>query len=490
MYMEAVHNTMSLNRKKIKATSSCNRLYNEYTRDETTAEHYDDGHRAIDTDKTADNILLADETGNVKLDAYRKHIIKGVNEARKGREEVTADDAPKSKKTLEERERWAKLSNSNRQRALRKDTVDLIGNVIQLGNGALESLSEEQQIEAYKSAFNVLKNNPDDYGKVLVAAIHRDESSMHLQVMTSAIDEHEMKSKAKEMFGNRSKMSDDQTKFVERVQDDLKSRGLDFDVNRGLKRVDNPEYTNFKDEMEAKGLEVNRYSDNKLLQSEEQVRANNAKVTSSQMEVAQNDLQIESATNNMAFNVFDKVQETRGSNIRYNRLVSMDIEDETLPPDHFLCTEDDSPLPGHDDRNQANAEDDVRRVNSILNGDRSNAFNRLTDWGMDRISQYSTLAINNIRVAQLEAKMEFDDIKRRVLTTLHAEKWLPKTMTIDDVATGAKKVGVNHHALDDADLLEYTIAHANKNDLQRYKHNAATRRNAKANKQADDDLEL
>lgn len=488
--MEAVHNTMSLNRKKIKATSSCNRLYNEYTRDEATADHYDDGHRMINTDKTADNILLADETGDVKLDAYRKHIIKGVNEARKSRKEVTADDAPKSKKTLEEREKWAKLSNSNRQRGLRKDTVDLIGNVIQLGNGALETLPEDQQILAYKAAFEVMKQHPEDYGKVLVASIHRDESSMHLQVMTSAIDENEMKSRAKEMFGNRSKMSDDQTKFVDRVQEDLKSKGLDFDINRGLKRVDNPEYTNFKDEMEAKGLEVNRYSDNQLLQSEEQVRANNAKVTNSQMEVSQNALQIESATNNMAFNAFDKVQETRGSNIRYNRFASMDIEDETLPADHFLCTEDDSPLPGHDDRNQAKAEEDVKRVNSILNGDRSNAFNRITDWGMDRISQYSALAISNIRVAKLEAKLELDNVKRRVLTTLHAEKWLPKTMTIDDVATGTKKVSVNHNELDDADLLEYTISHANKDDLRRYKDNATTRRNAKVNKQADDDLEL
>lgn len=475
--MEAVHNTMSLNRKKIKATSNCNRLYNEYTRDEATADHYDDGHRAIDVSKTGDNILLADETGDVKLDAYRKHIIKGVNEARKGRKEVTADDAPKSKKTLEEREKWAKLSNSNRQRGLRKDTVDLIGNVIQLGNGALETLTEEQQIEAYKSAFNVMKNNPDDYGKVLVASIHRDESSMHLQVMTSAIDEHEMKSRAKEMFGNRSKMSDDQTKFVERVQEDLKSKGLDFDINRGLKRVDNPEYINFKDEMEASGYEVTRYHDNELLE------AKNAR------DKAQNET--EAMTDdalNFVFDVFDSSQELADTGFKYNRGAMEDGFDEDESDDHYLRYIGDYPngSVGYSEQHEQ-ATSDVHEFNDVVFDDNSTLKNVL-DWYQDKLDSYKQ-----------KAKDMYDkaiDIKRNVLKGLGAGKTLPRPATrkdatedeiLDGYASGDMGLRINGVDADDDLLIQTALTHASIDQLKR--HNA-TALQQKAHKQADDDLEL
>lgn len=479
--MESVHNTISINRKKIKATSNCNRLYNEYTRDEATADHYDDGHRAIDTARTADNILLADETGDVKLDAYRKRVIKGVNEARKRREEVTADDAPKSKKTAEEREKWAKLSNSNRQRGLRKDTVDLIGNVIQLGNGALETLPEDQQILAYKAAFEVMKQHPEDYGKVLVASIHRDESSMHLQVMTSAIDEHEMKSRAKEMFGNKSKMSDDQTKFVDRVQDNLKSKGLDIDINRGLKRVDNPEYTNFKEEMEASGYEVTRYHDNELLE------AKNAR------DEAQNET--EAMTNdalNFVFDIFDSSQELANTDFKYNREAMADGFDEDESDDHYLRYTGDYPNDsvGYSEQHEQ-ATSDVHEFNDVVFDDDSTLKNVL-DWYQGKLASYKQ-----------KAKDMYDkaiDIKRNVLNGLGAGKTLPRPSTrkdatedeiVDGYASGDIGLRVNGVGADDDLLIDYALTHASIDQLKR--HNAATLKQQatqKAHNQADDDLEL
>ena len=64
------------------------------------------------------------------------------------------------------------------------------------------------------------------------------------------------------MFGNKTKMSRDQTKFVEAVQ----AKG--WQVERGLQRVNNPDYQNFKTEAELKGLQVNRFTDEKILQAE------------------------------------------------------------------------------------------------------------------------------------------------------------------------------------------------------------------------------
>lgn len=64
------------------------------------------------------------------------------------------------------------------------------------------------------------------------------------------------------MFGNKTKMSRDQTKFVEAVQ----AKG--WQVERGLQRVNNPDYQNFKTEAELKGLQVNRFTDEKIFQAE------------------------------------------------------------------------------------------------------------------------------------------------------------------------------------------------------------------------------
>lgn len=483
--MEMPKNTISLNRKKIKASKACNNLYNEYTRTDETAEHYDDGHRAIDTNRTADNILLKDVTGKGKLDAYRKQRINRVNEARKGVKDVTADDAPKSKKTAEEREKWAIRSNANRHRALRADTVDMIGNVVQLGNGAFDILPEEQQVQAYESAFNVIDNHPEDYGEVLVASIHKDESSMHLQLLTSAIDEEAMKSQAQSMFGNKTKMSADQTKFVERVQEDLKSRGLDFDVNRGLKRVDNPEYTNFKDEMKASGYEVTRYNDTELLE------AKNARDEAQKETEAMTDDAL-----NFAFDVFDSSQELADTGFKYNRQAMEDGFDENEPDDHYLRYTGDYPndTVGYSEQH-SQATSDVHEFNDVVFDDDSTMKNVL-DWYQGKLDTYKQKAKNMYDKAK--------DIKRNVLKGLGAGKTLPRPSTrkdasdeeiVDGYASGDMGLRVNGVEADDELLIDYALTHASIDQLKRHnatalKHKAEEKAQQKVHKQVDDDLEL
>ena len=419
--MEIPKNTISLNRKKIKASKACNNLYNEYTRDDTTAEHYDDGHRMIDTNRTADNILLKDVTGKGKLDAYRKQRIQRVNEARKGVKDATPDEAPASKKTVEEREKWAIRSNANRHRALRADTVDMIGNVVQLGNGALDNLTEEEQVQAYESAFNVINSSPEDYGDVLVASIHKDESSIHLQILTSAIDEDAMKSQAQSMFGNKSKMSADQTKFVERVQEDLKARGLDIDVNRGLQRVDNDEYRNFKDEMKASGYEVTRYNDKELKPAQEEVL----------------DARIESKVLNknsldFAFNIFDSSQKLADTDFKYNREAMADGFDEDDPDDHYLTyTGNHAKGTAEYEEQHKQATSDVHEFNEIASQDGS-VMKNIMNWYQDKLETYSEKAKDMYKKGKDMYESGKDKlnsaigIKRKMLKGLGAEKTLPK----------------------------------------------------------------
>ena len=49
---------MSVNLKKIKGNTQVNHLVQEYGRTPETADRYDDGHRMIDTSRTADNVVL------------------------------------------------------------------------------------------------------------------------------------------------------------------------------------------------------------------------------------------------------------------------------------------------------------------------------------------------------------------------------------------------------------------------------------------------
>ena len=68
-----------------------------------------------------------------------------------------------------------------------------------------------------------------------------------------------LKSAAKEIVGNKTKMSDRQTHIAEAMQ----AKG--WNVQRGVKRVNNPEYRNFRTDMERLGIEVNRHNDVQLL---------------------------------------------------------------------------------------------------------------------------------------------------------------------------------------------------------------------------------
>lgn len=453
--METAKNTISLNRKKIKASKACNNLYNEYTRTEATAEHYDDGHRDIDTTLTGENVLLKDVIGKGKLDSYRKQLINSVNEARKGVKSVTADDAPKSKTTDEEREKWAIRSNANRHRALRADTVDMIGNVVQLGNGALDDLTEEQQVQAYEAAFKVIDSHPEDYGEVLVASIHKDESSMHLQILTSAIDQDAMKSQAQSMFGNKSKMSADQTKFVERVQEQLKDK--DFNVNRGLQRIDNKEYRNFKDEMKLSGYEVTRYNDNELLEAKNEVE----KLTDDGLD--------------FAFTMFDSSQELAGTGFKYNREAMEDGFDEDESDDHYLkYTGNHDKDTAEYDKQHDQATSDIHEFNHVVFDDDSSTKN-IFDWYQRKLKSYKRKAKDMYD----KGKDMFDfatAIKRNVLRGLGAEKWLPKPDNnpnisddelINSYANRETLFMYNGGVSSDALLVRYALTHASKDELQR-----------------------
>ena len=70
---------VSVNMKKIKATTSVNRLLDENYRTEETAKKYDDGHRNIDIKATQDNVFLIDRPKD--YDKIRKEKINRVNES-------------------------------------------------------------------------------------------------------------------------------------------------------------------------------------------------------------------------------------------------------------------------------------------------------------------------------------------------------------------------------------------------------------------------
>lgn len=419
--MEKLSNTISLNRAKVKATTRVSNLYNEYTRTEETATHYDDGHRSIDVSKTADNILLFDATAG-NIDKWRREKIERIDKQRAETANlVSAEDAPASKKTEEEREAWAKRSNANRTRGLRRDTVDVIGNVVQLGYGALEDLNEEEQVEAYKSAFNVLKDHPEQYGEVLVATIHKDESSMHLQCMTSCLDEKSMKSTAKSMFGNKSKMSKTQSEFVEQVNEDLKNRGLDITVNRGRQRVDNEEYRNWVDEKKAEGYDVNRYNDN-------EVAALDEKRVSIKQELDNADEQY----SNIAMDMFDTVQDLKQTGFVYNR----DVTDEDFAQNgseaHFLRYKGNAE---HDSdeykENEAEAITDVSEFNDCVQ--QESPLIHVGLWMKHKVDEYSKKSrdrFKRIRAGVVGAYTDivktlnprFDDPKASVGLQYHATR--------------------------------------------------------------------
>lgn len=238
-----MRNKLSINRQKVKATTPISNLQAEMERTEDTAEAWDKKGRQIDTEKTGENIVLVPLPSNI--DIYRKNLIQELNHER------------------------AKLSDGSkatraRSRALRRDTVDLITSVVQPSQEFIMSLPRSKQTQFFQECLDVIRENTETYGKILGAVIHYDENTPHMQVVCSTLDFEQLKARGNAMMGNQSKMSKDQTTFVEKVQE----KG--WQIERGLQRIDNPEYQNWASEKRAQGLEINRYTDELLMKAEQE----------------------------------------------------------------------------------------------------------------------------------------------------------------------------------------------------------------------------
>lgn len=257
---------VSVNLKKIKATASVNKLLDENYRTKSTAKKYDDGHRNIDIQATQDNVFLIDRP--IDHDKARKEKINRVNESRGQRiEPVLA--LKNSKRAL--KEKGALKSTNNKHiastRKLRSDTVDTIGIVVQPDAEFINALSHDEQVEFFSDALDVIKDDYEYFGAVETAVIHFDETTPHMQILTSTINEETLSSDTKMIMGNKTKMSNRQ----DVIADGLKSKG--WDVERGMKRIDNPDYQNFKSEAKALGYEVTRHNDKQLQRDLEAVRS-------------------------------------------------------------------------------------------------------------------------------------------------------------------------------------------------------------------------
>lgn len=249
---------MSVNIKKIGAQTSVNRLVQEYGRTPETADRYDDGHRAIDTSRTADNVVLLAPPDN--YDQIRRDRIEEINERRAGRADDTLKVGNKRRALSKTGELQAEASrNAVKTRKLRSDTVDTLGIVVQMPPEMADVWTREQQTQFFGDCLDYMMAHPEEYGHIDAAVIHYDESSPHMQCLASTLDMDGLRSAAKEIVGNKTKMSDRQTHIAEAMQ----AKG--WDVQRGVKRVNNPEYRNFRTDMERLGIEVNRHNDVQLL---------------------------------------------------------------------------------------------------------------------------------------------------------------------------------------------------------------------------------
>ena len=222
-----------MNRKKVKANRSVKDLMKEYFRDDETARKYDDGVRNIDIDKTKDNVVLK---------------------------------APPENYDKVRRERMDMLSQRRRengQRGMRKDTVDGITTVVQTGEDFINKMNREEQIKFFEDVKEVIEDNPETYGRIDAAVIHFDETTPHMQIISSTLDFENNRSNAKRMFGNKTKMSMDQTNFVKSVQ----AKG--YDVERGINRIDN-NYKQQKEQRENKyKVRINRENEHLINELEE-----------------------------------------------------------------------------------------------------------------------------------------------------------------------------------------------------------------------------
>ncbi|EAC3257127.1 hypothetical protein ACU28_16105 [Listeria monocytogenes] len=226
-------NHVMMNREKVKASRSVKDLMKEYFRDDDTARKYEDGVRNIDIDKTKDNVFLK---------APPEHYDK----VRRERMDVLS-----------------KRRKENGQRGMRKDTVDCITTLVQTGGEFINKMNREEQIKFFEDVKEVIEDNPETYGRIDAAVIHFDETTPHMQVISSSLDFENNRSNAKRMFGNKTKMSMDQTNFVKSVQ----AKG--YDVERGLNRVDN-NYKQQKEQRENKyKVQINRHNEHLINELEE-----------------------------------------------------------------------------------------------------------------------------------------------------------------------------------------------------------------------------
>lgn len=238
-----MRNKLSINRQKVKATTPISNLQAEMERTEDTAEAWDKKGRQIDTEKTRENVVLVPLPANI--DSYRKNLMQKLNQER-----AILSDGSKDTRA--------------RSRAVRRDTVDLITSVVQPSQEFILSLSRPKQTQFFQDCLDVIEENTETYGKILGAVIHYDENTPHMQVVCSTLDFKQLKARGNAMMGNQSKMSRDQTAFVEKVQE----KG--WQVERGLQRIDNPDYQNWASEKRAQGLEINRYTDELLMKAEQE----------------------------------------------------------------------------------------------------------------------------------------------------------------------------------------------------------------------------
>lgn len=249
---------ISVNMKKVKASAKVNSLIGENYRDEKDAARYDDGKRMIDTGRTGENVFLMERPAD--YDALRKDRLDRVNEARAGRTDPQLHLRNSKRRLKDSGELQAAASREvAARRKLRADTVDTLGLVIQPSADFIAALGRDEQTRFFRDSLDVMREHPDWFGKIETAVIHYDENTPHMQCLATTINEETLTSDCQKIMGNKSKMSDRQTLLAREMQ----ARG--WDVERGIKRVDNPEYKNFKDEMEAQGYRVNRHNDAKLM---------------------------------------------------------------------------------------------------------------------------------------------------------------------------------------------------------------------------------
>lgn len=259
---------ISVNLKKIKATAKVNSLIGENYREEKNAKRYDNGQRIIDTEKTKDNIFLLERPAD--YDKFRQNRIERINQERSKRIDLSVHLKGSKNKLKEDGKLQAAASREvAAKRKLRADTVDTLGIVVQPSANFINTLSRKDQTQFFRDALEVMQKNPEWFGKIETAVIHYDENTPHMQCLATTMNEDTLTSDCQKIMGNKSKMSERQTLLANEMQ----AKG--WDIERGIKRVDNPEYRNFKSELEAQGYKVTRYNDAKLMRELNAV--NNAK---------------------------------------------------------------------------------------------------------------------------------------------------------------------------------------------------------------------